>query len=201
MAVPRPPGVLMHHAKTTRLYSLPASLVAGFLLSTAAHAEALAFQVAFADVPGTTHLAAGRLEQGIEILERRRANPEIEPLFDERSTLCAAYILAGRLNNAARACHDAVANDNSVAAFNNRGVYRAHAGDIDGALSDFSRIRLASGDRNDFVDELPPANARVMATGNFQLAERLRGMGRRQVLGQQRARQGVRGASIEDIEG
>lgn len=184
-----------------RKSSLVVSLLLTVALAAAVQAEALAFQIALADVPGTPHLAAGRLDEGIRLLEDRLADPEVELQQDERATLCAAYIVAGALHKAARTCQEAVEVDNSVAAYNNRGVYRAHAGDISGALDDFDRIRESATGKNDFVAEATAGNARRMAAVNFALAEQLQQLTRRQVLGLERGRRGVRGASIENIEG
>lgn len=153
---------------------LRSGLLALAALPAATLAEGLNFQVAFGDVPGLEEIEAGRYDAAIDILTSRRAD-DTEPLLDdELSTLCAAYIMARRFDEATPVCEDAVAVHESDAAYNNRGVVRAYTGDVDGAQRDFSRVRVRPEQVPAYVERIKRMNPRLMASNNFEVIEVVR---------------------------
>ena len=91
---------------------------------------------------------------------------------NELSTLCALYVVTGRLEAARETCESAVEIDGSDAAYNNRGVFSAHRGDTEGALEDFRRVRVAPENTRRYIEELKRRDARLMASRNLDVAIR-----------------------------
>lgn len=146
--------------------------VAMFALSSPSRAETFEFKVTYAQVPGIEKILAGDFLAAIAGLERRVQDPDDRYFPDELSTLCALYIVTGQLEAGRKTCQAAVEIDRSDAAYNNRGVFRAHSGDAEGALRDFRRVRVAPGGEESYVEELKRRNARLMASRNFDVAMR-----------------------------
>jgi hypothetical protein len=138
------------------------------LLAGTTLADGINFRVAFASVPGIDEIEAGKYDAAIEILERDRSGPGSDSLPDVLTTLCAAYIVNRQLDEARPVCEAAVRAEESDAAFNNRGVLRAYTGDMDGAMRDFARVRVPSGEVNAYVEYLKQASPRLMATNNLE---------------------------------
>lgn len=150
------------------LTSLPA-LAAG----VDAAAETYDLKVVYGQVPGIQKILSGQLQQAIRILEDRRNDAQDDYVIDELATLCALYIVEGRLDAAKPTCRAAVRTDRSYAAYNNRGVLRAHLGDMDGALHDFDRARVPPDEEDQYVEQLMRSDARFMASSNFLVARKI----------------------------
>jgi len=150
--------------------ALPLALLA----SGAAAAEQLPFRVAFADVPGLELIQAGRHDEAIGFIESRLSAERAPAGRDSIATLCGAYVLSGRFREALPVCDRAVAEDASDVAFNNRGVLRAHLGDVEGALADFRRVHVPDAEMTAFLARLREGSVRLMATDNLALAQELR---------------------------
>lgn len=146
--------------------------LAALALSGLSPAETFEFKVVYAEVPGIEKILAGDFDSAIARLEKRAGNSGARYVPDELSTLCALYVVTGRLDDGQDTCQAAVEVDRSDAAFNNRGVYRAHSGDTEGALEDFRRVRVAPENEILYIEELKRRNARLMASRNFDVAIR-----------------------------
>lgn len=159
-------------------------------------AEQLPYRVAFAYVPGIEDIQAGKYDAAIERLERRRQQ-DVDPVEDELATLCGVYVISRRYREAREACEQAVRREGGAAAWNNRGVLRAHFGDVEGAMRDFARVRIPEKDLEAHIETLKLGSVPLMATANMQLAERMQDMRRdaRHVVGAR----ALRGADVEDI--
>lgn len=162
-----------------------------------APASQLDFRVGFAEVPGIEEIEAGRFREAIEILENRRGDPDVQYIEEELTTLCGVYVIAGELRKARKVCDEAVEKDQTDAAWNNRGVLRIHSGDTAGALRDFSKVRVPPIEYDGYIADLMRRNPRLMASSNFELAEKIRGQG---MAGNEGRSFDVRGASVEAIE-
>jgi len=134
-------------------------------------ASVFEFKVAFADVPGSAHIRAGDLGLGIRILEQQLADGVSLHKGEILATLCAAYIVDHSLAKAGPTCDQAVDVAESETAFNNRGVLRAHLGDLVGARQDFARARPQ--DYQQHVEDLKAADVGVMAESNHTLINEL----------------------------
>lgn len=170
--------------------------VAALALPGLSSAETFEFKVVYAEVPGIEKILAGDFDSAIARLEERARNSGAHSVPNELSTLCALYVVTGRLDKGQDTCQAAVEVDRSDAAFNNRGVYRAHSGDTEGALEDFRRVRVAPENESLYVEELKRRNARLMASRNFTVA--IRYIERRK-NGQKRKAGVVSAASVEDL--
>jgi tetratricopeptide (TPR) repeat protein len=174
---------------------LAALTAAALSLPAIAQAEEIKLQVSYANVPGQQELDSGRVENAIEILEER-AKTSNYPLENEKSTLCAAYILAGDYRRATPACNEAVEHDASEMAYNNRGVLRAHLGDFSGSMRDFEKIRWTDGERQEFLATALKLHPRTAASVNFELMNKLQAKATRtRVL----TRGNLPGARVESI--
>lgn len=172
-------------------------LLAALAVPATVAAQSVHLKVVYAEVPGIDKIREGNHAAAIRILEKRIKDGDGHYIANELSTLCALYVVKGQLSAATVACHDAVESDASYAAFNNRGVLRAHMGDVAGALSDFRRARVPPGDLQQYIEERMRTDARMVASSNFaaaseHTAKEWRGI--RQSLAER-----VTGASIEDI--
>lgn len=175
-----------------------ASVVLALLVAPLpAPASQLDFHVGFAEVPGIEEIEAGRFRKAIEILENRRRDPDAPYIDEELTTLCGVYIVAGELQKARKVCDEAVEKDRTDAAWNNRGVLRVHSGDTAGALNDFSKVRVPPTEYDGYIADLMRRNPRLMASGNYELAEKIRGQG---MDGHDGRSFDVRGASVEAID-
>ena len=172
-------------------------LLATLALPARSNAETYKFKVVYAEVPGTAEIRAGNYDAAIEILESRAQDADNHYVADELATLCALYIMKGKLSAASVTCHDAVETDRSNAAYNNRGVFRAHLGDAAGAMEDFARARILPDNQQRYIEELMRGDARLIASSNYAVAKKYT-VSMRGNIGQPWASR-VRGASIEDL--
>lgn len=173
-----------------------------FLLATLAlpilsNAEIYDFKVVYAEVPGTKEILAGNHDLAIEILASRAKDANNHYVADELATLCALYVVKGKLAAAHKTCHAAVETDQSDAAYNNRGVLRAHLGDVAGAMKDFARARVLPENKQRYVEELMRGNARLIASSNYAVGIEYSD---RRGNPEQTLASRVRGASIEDLD-
>ncbi len=145
-------------------------LLATLALPTLSNAEIYDFKVVYAEVPGTEEIRAGNHDAAIEILESRAEDASNYYFANELATLCALYVVNGKLAAAHETCHVAVETDQSDAAYNNRGVLRAHLGDVAGAMEDFERARVLPDNQQRYVEELMKGDARLIASSNYAVA-------------------------------
>lgn len=139
-------------------------------LSNSSIADTFEFKVVYAQVPGIEMILAGDFKAAIAKLERRARDSSSDYFPDETATLCALYVVTGKLNAGRRACQAAIEIDRSHAAYNNRGVFRAHQGDSVGALEDFGRARVSPEHEHRYIEELKRRDGRLMASRNFEVA-------------------------------
>ncbi len=172
------------------------TLLATLALPTMSNAETYNFKVVYAEVPGIEEINHGNLDAAIEILESRVKDTNSHHVADELATLCALYIMKRKIAAAHRTCDVAVENDQSAAAYNNRGVLRAHLKNAAGAMEDFARVRVLPAYRQRYFEELTRLEARLLASSNYDVAERY--AARRADVGQSLA-SAVHGASVEDL--
>lgn len=172
---------------------LPALL----LMSGTSNAQTNDFKVVYANVPGIQEIRDRNYRAAIKILESRAADVDTHYVADERATLCALYIVTRRLSAASVTCHKAVEVDGSDAAYNNRGVFRAHLGNAAGALEDFRRARVRPGKLQSYITERMQRDARFVASSNYAVATTSND--RRHISFGQSLASRVRGASVEDI--
>jgi hypothetical protein len=107
-------------------------------------------------------------------MERQLGDASLADRGDVLASLCGAYLLQRAFDKAAVPCEQSVSANPSDAAFNNRGVYRAHTGNLRGARQDFERARpdnLAA-----YMDRLHNTDVRLMADANYALANELAAM-------------------------
>ncbi len=126
-------------------------LLLTLVLPSISNAELYDFKVVYAEVPGTEEIRAGNHDAAIKILESRAKDANNYYVADELSTLCALYVVIGKLAAARNTCHVAVETDQSHAAYNNRGVLRAHLGDVAGAMEDFERARVLPENQQGYI--------------------------------------------------
>lgn len=171
-------------------------LLATFALPSMGNAETFDFKVVYAEVPGINEIVAGNTDAAIEILEAREKDPDRYYIPDELATLCALYIIKGRLPDARKTCDSAVETDRSHTAYNNRGVLRVHLGNSAGAIEDFARIMVLPGNQLHYIEELKKRDARLVATSNYAVAKKLSAK-----RGQpwQSLANSIRGASVEEL--
>ena len=169
-------------------------LLATLALPTMSNAETYNFKVVYAEVPGIEEINHGHFDAAIEILESRLKDTNSHHVADELATLCALYIMKRKIAAAHRTCDVAVENDQSAAAYNNRGVLRAHLKNAAGAMEDFARVRVLPAYRQRYFEELTRLEARLLASSNYDVAERY--AARRADVGQSLA-SAVHGASVD----
>jgi len=145
-------------------------VAAALLLGNQSFAESFRLRVAFANVPGVEEIEAGNVQAGIKLLEDQLAQIELEDKGDLLMTLCAAYVIHGALAKAKPACDQAVEINPTKAAYNNRGVFRVHAGHLNGAREDFERVRPRQPEA--YKEELIRMDA-LTAADNFDAVEQL----------------------------
>lgn len=157
------------------------------LLPFVSVADTFDFRVVYVDVPASEQVRAGDHEQAIRLLRKSTSDPGAPYTPGDLSTSCALYVVHNDFENATRTCDEAVRKDRSNAAFNNRGVLRVHLGDIEGAKADFDRARIREGQWDDDIATLLRGDARLIATGNFEIvtdyAQRLRAIESRKMAG------------------
>jgi hypothetical protein len=171
-------------------------LLALFFLPAVSNAQSYDFKVVYAEVPGINEIMAGDHDAAIKILEDRARDANTYYLADELATLCALYVIKGKLMKARDACNSAVETDRSHTAYNNRGVLRVHLGDRAGAIEDFGHARVRPQHQKRYVEELMMRDVRLIATSNFAVAKKL--SGNREQPWRSLANS-VKGASVEDI--
>jgi len=103
-------------------------------LGPAAAAETVRFHVAFEDVPGSAQLEAGKLTNGIAILEAAYAEGNVDE-GEALATLCGAYLLLRDLVKARSLCSTAAGRYPNQSSLNNYGIYLAVVGDFDAAIA------------------------------------------------------------------
>ena len=171
-------------------------LLVTLALSTVSIADTYELRVIFAEGPGAEEYEAGKLDAAIEVLQSREKMADNHYVGEELATLCAFYILKGNLDAAHETCSAAVEIDQSVFAYNNRGVLRMKLGDTVGALEDFDRVRVLPDDQPRYIAQLKESNSRLIASRNFAVASEL--IERRRTNKPTMAG-AVTGAYIEDI--
>ncbi len=150
----------------------PAVIIAAALvLGNPSFADAFRFQLAFMDIPGVEEIEASNIQAGIDVLEERLTHVEKGSSGDIWATLCAAYIVNDSLNQAERACTNALEIDPTHSAYNNRGVLRVRTGDLSGAREDFGRARPL--DMKAYMDKLKTRNPRLVAASNFDVINQM----------------------------
>jgi tetratricopeptide (TPR) repeat protein len=172
------------------------SLLTVLFLPVVSNAQTYDFKVVYAEVPGIDEIVAGDHDKAIEILETRTGDTNRSILADELATLCALYIVKGKLAVAQKTCDSAVEADRSHTAYNNRGVLRVHLGDPAGAIEDFDRARVLPQHQKRYVEELMMRDARLIATSNYAVAKK---MASKRKQPWQALASSIRGASVEDI--
>lgn len=162
----------MNRRKARHIGIAPTLMVSAVLLfGNPSFAETRTFRVAFEWVPGTEQIEAGNLQAGIKALEDQLAQIELESSGDILTTLCAAYIVNRSLDKAERVCDKAVEINPTESAYNNRGVFRAHTGDLSGARKDFERIRPHQVEV--YLEELWVKDVPLIASSNYDLVDKL----------------------------
>jgi len=149
-------------------FSLFAAVV---LFSNPGTADVLNFRVAFENVPGAAQIEAGNLAAGMQVIEERLHRDGSESRGAMLATLCAAYIINDSLHKAENTCNQAVATEPTAAAYNNREVFRASAGDYFGGRVDFRRVQLRQ--LEIYFEELKISDPPLIAAGNFRLIDAL----------------------------
>jgi hypothetical protein len=144
-------------------------VAAALLLGNPSFAETIQLRVAFQRVPGSEEIEAGNLKVGIQVIEDQLAKIELGSSGEILATLCAAYILNRSLDKAKRACDRAIEIKPTQTAYNNRGVLRAHRGDLIGAREDFERVRPRQLDV--YLEQLWVMDIPLVAEHNFDLVD------------------------------
>jgi tetratricopeptide (TPR) repeat protein len=134
-------------------------------------ADEFRFVVLLENVPGTNEIEDGKTKAGIKLLKDQLNQVEHENSGDIWSTLCAAYIVSGFLDQANRACNKAVEVDPTNHALNNRGVFRVHNGELSKAREDFDRVRPPHVEA--YLDKLKVTETRLVAASNFELINKM----------------------------
>lgn len=171
-------------------------LLALLVLPTASNAQSYDFKVVYAEVPGINEILAGDHDAAIEILEGRTRDSKKYRLVDELATLCALYVVKNEFKRAREVCDNAVEQDHSHTAFNNRGVLRVHLGDRTGAMEDFAQARVQPQHQKRYIEELMLRDARLIATSNYATVKK---MGGKRDQPWQSLANSIRGASVEDL--
>ena len=172
-------------------------LLASFALPALSNAENYQFELIFAEVPGSAEIRAGQLDAAIKTLENRAQDADKQYGTDELATLCALYIVKGKLSAASVTCNDAVETDQSAAAYNNRGVFRSQLGNTPGAMEDFGQARNLPDNQPRYIEELMRGDAKLIASSNYVVAKKYE-EGTRDNHGQTLLSHSI-GASIEDL--
>lgn len=172
------------------------SMLTILLAPAVSSAQSYDFKVVYAEVPGINEIVAGNHDAAIDILENRAKSDDKYYLADELATLCALYVVRGKLAEARKTCDTAVETDGTHTAYNNRGVMRVHLGDPTGAIQDFERARVLPQNQKRYIEDLMQRDARLIATSNYAVAKRL--TAKREQPWRSLANS-IRGASVEDI--
>ncbi len=194
------PGVIRKRGRRSLLAIGKRSLfLLGMLaLSNLSIAAPNEFKLVYAQVPGIEKALAGDIDLAIADLELRARDPFNDYMPDELSTLCALYVVTGKLEAGRKTCNAAVENDESDAAYNNRGVLRARLGDVAGAMRDLERARVLPDNQQRYIEELVRTDARLIASSNYAVVTKYaETRGRPDPVKALTGR--VRGASVEDL--
>ncbi len=127
-------------------------------------ADDFRFRVVFEHIPGVGDIEMNNIQAGIDILEEQLKQVEQGDSGEIWTTLCAAYILNISLDQAEHACTQAVELNPTYPAYNNRGVFRVHTGDLSGAREDFERVRPFHMEA--YIDELKTTDESPVWTRN-----------------------------------
>ena len=160
----------MNCAKQLRM-AFTCFAIAGVAIAGTAEGGSFDFKVALHDTPGVQQISAGKFDDAARILRKELRKAEGELRGEILVNLCASYVLAGKLDKAAGICDEAVQETNAEPAYNNRGVYRAHAGDLEGAREDFAQVR--PDDVDAYIANYWVTDAKLMASRNYQLVSEL----------------------------
>lgn len=185
----------MADRKFARLHTILGALVCLLAAGASPAADKVNLRVAYIEGPAANAILAGRIDDAIAYLEQRISLPENSTL-DELSSLCAAHVLNRDFKAAKAVCDHAVEKDASALAYNNRGVLRAHLGDLNGSIDDFAKIRVLQHEYARYISQMTEGNARIMATRNFEMVRRLKSPGDDTASSLSSSQ--VRGAEIED---
>lgn len=146
-------------------------MLVALLSGNEAFAQGSNFRVVYADVRGVEELEAGHFARGIKVLKAELKEADRGYAADVWATLCGAYIIELSLDQAERACDEAVDTGPTFAALNNRGVLRAYRRDFVGAREDFDRARPLQLEA--YVQELMARDVRLVAADNYRLISKV----------------------------
>jgi len=150
----------------------PALIIAAALvLGNPSFADVFHFQLALVDLPGVEDFESSNVQAGIDVLEEQLEHVEKASSGRIWATLCAAYIVNDSLDQAERACTNAIEIEPTYSAYNNRGVLRVRTGDLIGAREDFGRVRPL--DMDAYMDELKRTSPRLVAASNFDMINQM----------------------------
>ena len=156
------------------------------------------FTLIYTEIPGIEAIRSGNGNAAVRTLERSTLDTNENYAVDALSTLCALYIAKGKLSAASVTCNKAVEIDQSAAAFNNRGIFRAQIGDINGALEDFARAKESPSRQTRDANRHIGGDPHLTASRNFAVARKYTGNQSGENI--QSAVVRPRGASIEDLK-
>lgn len=126
-----------------RTNTILATITGAILLATApvsANAESWELRMAEQEVMGTRDVEAGRIDKGIRVLEFYLTRARFEEKGPFLTNLCATYTIKRDYETAKVYCDRGVElNSSSEESANNRGVLNAVQGNLNAAMSDFSR--------------------------------------------------------------
>ncbi len=160
--------------------------------------ERYTFQVILTSDLVSDEIDATDYDAAIKILEGRARDTDSEYVDDELATLCGLYVLTKQLVVAHNTCNAAVDSNRSYAAYNNRGVLRAHRKDLKRALDDFARARLSPDEKQYYINELIKSDVRLSPDTNY--AECLRYAEDRKARDPNEAlSERTKGAKVEEI--
>ena len=153
-----------HSNRSWRIASL--APLAALAMTSPALAERLEFRVAMEDIPGVDDVLAGDIAAGQRKLEAQVQTTAGDLRGQVLATLCGVYVLAQEYQLARNTCNRAVAEHGDETAYNNRGVYKVHLGDLQGAALDFAKARPT--DVDDHLALLWATNPGLIAVGNTE---------------------------------
>ena len=153
-------------------HNTPALMIAAVLvLSNPSFADVFHLQLALVDLPGVEDIEPSNIQAGIEVLEEQLEHAEKGSSGRIWATLCALYIVNDSLDQAERACTNAIEIEPTYSAYNNRGVLRVRTGDLFGAREDFEHVRPL--DMEAYMDELKRTSPRLVAASNFDVINQM----------------------------
>lgn len=148
----------MKHKNVIRFIAKTLGLAMLLTMCANSYAQEVQFRVGFEDVHGSRQLEEGKIEEGIQILQKELAKEHVDR-GRIVSTLCGAYLLDKTLVRARPFCEEAANAYPNSSTLNNYGVYLAISGDLEGAMKSFKRAQsLQRGQYVEFLNEFHRAN-------------------------------------------